>query len=259
MSTLPLEGRHVVVTGAGRGIGASIVAKLAQTGASITLMGRTQSTLDETAARDASAVKTFTVTTDVADVNSVKSAFDQARRKLGPVHILINNAGQAGSSAMHKMEDSLWHSLIGINLTGSYYCIRQALPDMLAEKWGRIVNVASTAGLRGGAYLSAYSASKHGLIGLTRSLALEVADKNITVNAVCPTYVRTDIVTNAVTNIVNKAHLTEEQAMASLVKMNPQKRLIEPEEVAHAVVWLCLPGAESINGVSVPMSGGEVT
>jgi NAD(P)-dependent dehydrogenase (short-subunit alcohol dehydrogenase family) len=146
-----------------------------------------------------------------------------------------------------------------VNVTGTYLCTREAIADMLQAGYGRIVNIASIAGLRGAAYISAYAASKHAVIGLTRSLALEFATKNITVNAVCPGYTDTDIVKNAIENIARKTGRSEAEALATLVATNPQGRLITPEEVAHTVLWVCGPGAESITGQSIVISGGEVT
>jgi 3-hydroxybutyrate dehydrogenase len=144
-------------------------------------------------------------------------------------------------------------------VTGTYHCTRQAVPDMLQQGFGRVVNIASTAGLRGAAYVSAYVSSKHAVVGFTRALALEYASRNITVNAVCPGYVDTDIVRQAIATIRNKTGRSESEALAALVATNPQRRLIEPEEVAHAVLWLCAPGSESVNGQSITLSGGEVT
>jgi NAD(P)-dependent dehydrogenase (short-subunit alcohol dehydrogenase family) len=175
------------------------------------------------------------------------------------VHLLINNAGQGASAKFTDTDEALWHRLMGVNLTGTYLCTRAAVTDMLAQGYGRVVNIASTAGLRGGAYLSAYAASKHAVVGLTRSLALEYAARNITVNAVCPGFVDTDIVREAIANIRNKTGRSESEALATLVATNPQRRLVQPKEVADTVLWLCRPGSESINGQSIILSGGEVT
>jgi NAD(P)-dependent dehydrogenase (short-subunit alcohol dehydrogenase family) len=175
------------------------------------------------------------------------------------VHILINNAGQAASAKFTDTDPELWNRILTVNLTGTYLCTREAVPDMLREKFGRIVNIASTAGLRGAAYISAYATSKHAVIGLTRSLALEYARENLTVNAVCPGYTDTDMVREAIANIRAKTGRSESEALAAIVATNPQRRLITPEEVAHAVLWLVSPGAQSINGQSLIISGGEVT
>ncbi len=186
------------------------------------------------------------------------AAFDAARGGFGPVHLLVNNAGQAHSAPFAKTSIELWRQMLDVNLTGSFLCSQAALPDMLAAGFGRIVNVASTAGLVGYQYVSAYVASKHGVIGLTRSLALELARKPVTVNAVCPGYTETDIVAGTIANIAAKTGRSAEQARAELTRSNPQGRLVQPQEVANAVAWLCLPGSEAITGQAISVSGGEV-
>ena len=252
-------GRHVVVTGASRGIGSTIAASLATRGARVSLLGRSAENLHTVSRAIGGTSVAMPIATDVTDAESVAAAFARAREHFGPVHILVNNAGQAASAKFTATDPALWNRIMAVNVTGTYLCTRQAVPDMLQVGFGRIVNVASIAGLRGGAYISAYVASKHAVIGLTRSLALEFADKNITVNAVCPGYTDTDIVREAIANIVKKTGRSEAEALASLVATNPQRRLITPEEVAHTVTWLCGPGAESITGQSIVVAGGEVT
>ena len=256
MAVLPLAGRHALVTGAGRGIGAAIAARLAGEGARVTLVSRTRSQLEATAARLGAAAQC--VCADIADPQSVVGAFEQAVRSFGPVDILVNNAGQAQSGPLHRAPEALWHTMIAVNLTGTYHCIRAALPAMFERKFGRVVNVASTAGLRGYPYVAAYCASKHGVIGLTRALALEVAERQVTVNAVCPGYTDTGIAADAIANIQKLTGRSAEQARAALTKSNPQGRLVQPDEVANAVAWLCVPGSESINGQSIAIAGGEV-
>jgi NAD(P)-dependent dehydrogenase (short-subunit alcohol dehydrogenase family) len=253
-----LAGLHAVVTGASRGIGAVIAATLAAEGLRVSLFGRDSGALGRVArelGQELNDSRALAVTTDVTDSTSVHSAFAAARERFGPVQLLINNAGQAAS----ETDEALWNRLIAVNLHGTYLCCRQAVPDMLLAGFGRIVNVASIAGLRGAAYISAYVSSKHAVIGLTRSLALEYATSNITVNAVCPGYVDTDIVKGAVANIMNKTGRSESEALAALVATNPQRRLIEPREVADTVMWLCRPGSESVTGQSIVLAGGEVT
>jgi len=191
---------------------------------------------------------------DVSDPASVEQAFARA----GAVDILVNNAGQAVSSPFLRTDAARWQQMLDVNLSGAWHCMQAALPGMLDAGWGRIVNVASTAGLTGYRYVAAYCAAKHGLVGLTRALALELAAKGITVNAVCPGYTDTDIVQDAVANIVRKTGRTEEQARAELASANPQGRLVRPGEVAHAVTMLCLPAAASMNGQSIAVAGGEV-
>jgi NAD(P)-dependent dehydrogenase (short-subunit alcohol dehydrogenase family) len=251
--------RHAVVTGASRGIGSTIAAALAARGAKVSLLGRDAAGLHTVTAAIGGASRAAPIVTDVTDSASVSAAFDTARQKFGPVHILINNAGQAASAKFTDTDEALWNRIMAVNVSGTYLCTRQAVRDMLQIGYGRIVNIASIAGLRGGAYISAYAASKHAVVGLTRSLALELAAKNITVNAVCPGYTDTDIVRDAIANIVRKTGRTQAEALESLVAANPQRRLITPEEVAHTVLWVCGPGAESITGQSIVVAGGEVT
>ena len=258
-SAAKLTGRHVFVTGASRGIGANIAAALAADGARVSLVGRDAARLDTVAAALGGADHAIPIVADVTDAASVKEAFAAARRQFGPVHILVNNAGQAAAAKFTDTDEALWHGIIAVNLTGTYLCTRQAVPDMLQAGCGRIVNIASIAGLRGAAYISAYATSKHAVIGFTRSLALEYATRNITVNAVCPGYTDTDIVKRAVDNIVKKTGRSASAALATLTATNPQGRLIAPAEVSNTVLWLCRPGTESVTGQSIVIAGGEVT
>ncbi|HYD82145.1 MAG TPA: SDR family NAD(P)-dependent oxidoreductase [Paucimonas sp.] len=254
----PLAGKHALVTGGGRGIGAAIAQALLQHGARVTLVGRNAEALRETARRLAPAGEAQGVACDVADRQSVQQAFADAVRHFGRIDILVNNAGQASSAPLVKTDDALWQQMLAVNLSGTFHCMREALPGMLQAGWGRIVNVASTAGLTGYGYVSAYCAAKHGVIGLTRSAALEVAAKGVTVNAVCPGYTETDIVRDAIANIVIKTERSAEEARAELAAKNPQKRLVQPEEVANAVAWLCLPASGAMNGQAIAVAGGEV-
>jgi NAD(P)-dependent dehydrogenase (short-subunit alcohol dehydrogenase family) len=258
-SHAPLSGRHALVTGASRGIGATIAAALAADGARVSLIGRDATRLEPLAAELGGPDRAVPVVADVTDAASVKEAFATARRRLGPVDILVNNAGQAASAKFTDTDEALWHRILGVNLTGTYLCTREAVGDMLQAGFGRIVNIASTAGLRGAAYISAYATSKHAVIGLTRSLALEYATRNITVNAVCPGYTDTDMVRQAIGNIRAKTGRSESEALASITATNPQRRLIAPAEVSNAVLWLCRPGTESVTGQSIVIAGGEVT
>ncbi len=252
-ATQLLAGKHALVTGGGRGIGAVITSELLAYGARVTVLGRNASHNDASLSTNR-----YDVAADVTNAPTVTRAFEQARSHFGPITILVNNAGQAASAPFLKTDATLWRRMNAVNLDGTFHCTQAALPDMFAAAWGRIVNVASTAGLTGFGYVTAYCASKHAVIGLTRSLALEVATKGITVNAVCPGYTNTDMVKETIANIVAKTGRTPEQALAELTARNPQKRLIKPEEVANAVAWLCLPGSEAITGQAIAISGGEV-
>lgn len=258
-STTPLSGRHVLVTGASRGIGASIATSFAAEGARVSIIGRDAARLATVASQLGEADRALAIVADVTEGASVKEAFATARRQFGPVNILVNNAGQAASAKFTDTDETLWNRLIGVNLTGTYLCTRQVIPDMLQAGFGRIVNIASIAGLRGAAYVSAYVASKHAVVGLTRALALEYATRNITVNAVCPGYTDTDMVRQAVDNIRAKTGRNESEVLAALTAGNPQQRLIAPAEVSNAVLWLCRPGTESVTGQSIVIAGGEVT
>jgi 3-hydroxybutyrate dehydrogenase len=253
--TPALDGRHAVVTGGGRGIGAAVARALADAGAKVTLMGRSEAPLQERAAALAAAQA---VRCDVTDEAGVAAAFATATQTFGPAAILVNNAGAAASAPLLSTSLELFRSMLEVNLIGTFLCSRAALPDMLEAGFGRIVNIASVAGLKGAAYVSAYCAAKHGVIGLTRALALETATKGITVNAVCPSYTDTDMARAAIANIVDKTGRSAKQAETELVKKNPQGRLIRPEEVAAAVLWLCGPGTDAITGQAIALAGGEV-
>lgn len=256
MASPALHGRHALVTGAGRGIGAAIAARLTAEGARVTLLARSVGEVQSTAAALGSLAQS--VSADVADAAGVARAFAQAAEAFGPIDVLINNAGRAQSAPLHRTTDELWHGMLAVNLTGTYHGIRYVLPGMIERKYGRIVNVASTAGVRGYPYVAAYCAAKHGVIGLTRAVALEVAQCNITVNAVCPGYTETGLVEETIANIQRVTGRSAEAARAALTKTNPQNRLIQPAEVAATVAWLCLPGSESVTGQSIAVAGGEV-
>ena len=253
-----LQGRHAVITGAARGIGAAIAERLAAEGAVLTLLGRNLDTLQALAAQLPASAKALPVACDITSADSVAQAFAAARAAAGPVAILVNNAGQAESVPFHRMDAAHWQRMLAVNLTGTFTCTQAALPDLLAAGAGRIVNVASTAGLRGYAYVAAYAAAKHGVIGLTRSLALELAAKGITVNAVCPGYTDTDIVRDSVARVASKTGRSTAEAQAEFVRGNPQGRLVSPAEVADTVAWLCGDGAAAVTGQSISVSGGEV-
>ena len=258
MQSNSLTGRHALVTGAARGSGAEIARTLAAEGAILTLLGRDREALQRVADSLAGSGHGV-VAADVASPEAVQAAFAEVRAARGPVAVLVNNAGAAESAPFLKTSFELWQRMLSVNLTGSFLCAQAALPDMLDAGWGRIVNIASTAGQKGYAYVAAYTAAKHGVIGLTRALALEVARKGITVNAVCPGYTDTDILRNSVANVVGKTGRSEADALAEFSSVNPQKRIVQPSEVADTVRWLCGAGAASVTGQSISVSGGEVT
>jgi NAD(P)-dependent dehydrogenase (short-subunit alcohol dehydrogenase family) len=248
--------RHALITGAARGIGAAIARALAADGATVTLLGRNRDSLRQL---QSGLPRSGIAVADITQDADVRAAFEQARAERGPIAILVNNAGAAESAPFHKTSADLWQRMLAVNLTGAFHCTQAALPDMLAAKHGRIVNVASTAGLKGYAYVSAYVAAKHGLVGLTRALALELAAKGITVNAVCPGYTETDIVRDSIANVVAKTGRSAEEARAEFARVNPQGRLVQPQEVADAVRWLCSDAAAAVSGCALPIAGGEVS
>lgn len=252
---MSLQGQHILVTGAGRGIGAGIAAALTKAGARVTGLGRTEQHLEALVARgDAEGF----VTADVTSPEAVKAACENAVRARGPIEGLVANAGGAESAPFRRSDAALFRRMIDLNLMGVVNAAHAVLPGMMERRSGRIVAVASTAGLRGYSYVSAYVASKHAVIGLVRSLALETATSGITVNAVCPGFAETDMTEESIARIMEKTGRTRDDARAELAKHNPQGRLITPQEVGDAVVWLCGSGASSITGQAIAVAGGEV-
>jgi NAD(P)-dependent dehydrogenase (short-subunit alcohol dehydrogenase family) len=253
MSGLP-RSPHALVTGGGRGIGRAIAAALVHAGATVTVIGRNRVTLDEAVA---SGDAHFAGTADVADQAAITATIAEAAGRQ-PIDILIANAGIAESAPFTKSDPALFRRMMDVDFMGVVHSIQAVLPAMIDRPYGRIIAIASTAGLKGYAYTSAYSAAKHAVVGLVRSLAMELASTHVTVNAVCPGFTDTDLVAGSIDNIMKKTGRSHEQAAAELSRHNPQRRLVSPAEVADTVLWLCGEGAGAITGQSIPVAGGEI-
>ncbi len=249
-----LAGKTALVTGGGRGIGRAIATRLAKEGARVVVTGRTEAEIDETA----KALSGFAIRVDLADRADLDRAILRIHKEIGRVHVLVNNAGVAVSEPFHRTTDALWDQAFEVNVRSAFALTRALLPAMIEAKDGRIVNVASSAGRVGCAYTVAYCAAKHALVGMTRALAVEIARTGVTVNAVCPGWVETRMVDEAVERITRKTGRPEGDARAALAAMSPQNRLIEAEEVAHLVALLVAPEARGIHGQAIPIDGGQV-
>jgi NAD(P)-dependent dehydrogenase (short-subunit alcohol dehydrogenase family) len=256
-----LQDLHAVVTGGGRGIGAAIAEGLATQGARVTVMGRTASALESMSQslHDKFGTSAHAEVCDVAVQDDVRRAFAGAIDRHGPVHILINNAGQADAAPFAEISLASWDRILAVNMTGAFLCTQQVLPAMVAAGSGRIVNIASTAGLKGYARTAAYTAAKHGVVGLTRALAAETARTGVTVNAICPGYTEgTEMFTTAVENVMRIKGVAADEAKRTLAKHSPRGSLIATGEIAQTVLWLCSPGASAIHGQSIAVAAGEV-
>ncbi|WP_417673793.1 SDR family NAD(P)-dependent oxidoreductase [Pseudodonghicola sp.] len=244
-----LAGKHAVVTGGGTGVGAEVARTLAEAGAKVTIMGRSEAPLK--------AQGLPYQLCDVTEAEAVQAAFAAARADQGPIDIMVANAGAAESVPFAKMTPEHLSAMLAVNLIGVSNCWQAALPDMKAAGWGRMIAVASTAAQKGYPYVAAYCAAKHGVLGLTRALSIELAMTGITVNAICPGFIETPLLDRSIANIVKTTGMSEEQAAKSLKAGNPQKRFIQTDEVAGAALWLCTEAARSVNGHALSLSGGE--
>jgi 3-hydroxybutyrate dehydrogenase len=254
---MELQGRIAVVTGGSRGIGRAVTRGLAEAGVAVAVVARSDRGVEEEARalRD-QGHRALPVACDVTSPGEVEALFARVEEELGAVDILVNNAGASSSAPVHRISPDEWNRLMAVNATGPFLCTRAALPGMTERGWGRVVTIASVAGLRGGRYIAHYAASKHAVVGLTRSAALEVAGSGVTVNAVCPGFVDTPMTRESVARIMEKTGRSEDEARAAILSTSPQNRLVEPEEVAAAVLFLCRGEARGINGETLVIDGG---
>ena len=250
---MQLSGKHAFVTGGGSGIGLAIAQALADNGAHVTISGRRQQVLDQVATDQITGLAM-----DVRDESDVRKVMSQAVQAHGPIQICVANAGIAEGRALHKTDMAFWRNIMATNLDGAFLTIREAMNSMVQTDWGRVITVSSIAGVRGLKGASAYTASKHGLIGLTRALSEDYMGKPYTFNALCPGYVDTNIVAQNTTSIAERTGISTDEARNLMIKANRHQRLIAPDEVATAALWLCLPGSQSVNGQSIEIAGGQI-
>jgi len=250
-----LDGKHAVVTGGGRGIGRAIAAALARAGATVTVVGRSEAPLREAVAAGEAA---GCAVADVTDPGELKRQMSAAAEARGPIAILVNNAGSVESGPFAKADPAVFGAMWNVHVMAAVHATQTVLPDMLARGFGRIVNIASTAGLKGYPYVTAYCAAKHALVGLTRALAMETATRGVTVNAVCPGYTDTALARESIARVAAKTGRPQAEVLREYVKDAPIHRLIEPQEVAAAVLYLCTPEASAVTGTAIPVAGGEI-
>lgn len=250
-----LAGKHALVTGGGSGVGAAVALALAENGASVTVTGRRLEPLEALSERSD---RISPSVCDATDPEAVEALFNQMKIRHGGADIVVANAGAARSMPLTKTSVDDWKAMIDVNLTGVFLAMRAGVAGMAGKDWGRIVSIASSAGLKGYAYVAAYCAAKHGVVGLTRAVALETARKGITVNAVCPGYTRTPMLERSIDNIMEKTGSSRDAAEQALLQNNPTGRFVETEEVAQAVLWLCGPHSASVTGQALSLTGGEI-
>lgn len=256
---MELAGKVALITGGGRGAGRAIALAFARQGAAVAVIARTRTEIDAVATEiQALGRRAIAVPCDLTDKAQVAAAVAAVREHLGPVDILVNSAGMGFSAKTIEMDDDIWERVLRLNLTAPYYCLKAVLPDMIARRWGRIINIASTSSKVAYLYTAAYTASKHGLLGLTRAVALEMNRYNITVNAIGPSFMATEFAYDSARNIAAKTGCSFDEAVATLGRMSPQNRLIEPEEVAHVALMLASEAAKGITGQCLQVDGGTV-